>query len=73
MRLKAKRKTEEEISIKPVMDQPESVAEQINKYGTYNIQTTADSGNRFPAIAQGFPRNPDQKRNPESEKTEEKA
>lgn len=39
------------------MDQPETALELINKYGTYNIQPTADTVNRFPAIAQGLPEN----------------
>lgn len=58
----------EEISVKPIMDQPETADELINKYGTYNIQPTADSGNRFPAIAQGFPHEPEKqkKKPPES-------
>ena len=35
---------------------PENVRELINMYGTYNIQRTADTGNFFPAIAQGLPK-----------------
>lgn len=27
----------------------------VNKYGTYNIQDTADTSNLFPMIAQGLP------------------
>lgn len=38
----------------PVMGQPESCFELINKYGTYEIQPTADSGNKYPAISQGL-------------------
>ena len=33
--------------------QPETAEELINKYGTYEIQPTADTDNPFPAIAQG--------------------
>ena len=29
----------------------------VNQYGTYEIQRTADTGNFFPAIAQGLPKN----------------
>ena len=29
--------------------------DQINKYGTYNIQDTADTSNLFPMIAHGLP------------------
>ena len=28
--------------------------EQVNKYGTYNIQPTSDMENEFPCIAQGL-------------------
>ena len=28
--------------------------ELVNKYGTYEIQPTADTNNQYPAIAQGF-------------------
>jgi hypothetical protein len=37
-----------------VAGQPETAFELINKYGTYNIQPTCDSGNDFPKIAQGI-------------------
>lgn len=33
-------------------DEPNSI-QQVNRYGTYEIQPTADSHNFFPAIAQG--------------------
>ncbi len=36
------------------MDQPETAYEMINKYGTYNIQPTADTSNNYPAIAHGL-------------------
>ena len=35
--------------------EPESVTELLNKYGTYEVQDTADTENEFPAIAQGLP------------------
>ena len=41
-------------SANSVMGQPETAFELINKYGTYNIQPTNDSGNAFPNIAQGI-------------------
>lgn len=31
-----------------------SETELLNKYGTYEIQPTADTENQYPAIAQGF-------------------
>ena len=37
-----------------VQGNPETAFELINKYGTYNIQPTNDSGNAFPKIAQGI-------------------
>ena len=40
----------------PVFGQPESCADLVNKYGTYNIQKTADTDNAYPAIAQGMPK-----------------
>ena len=30
--------------------------DMVNQYGTYEIQRTADTGNFFPAIAQGLPK-----------------
>ncbi len=43
-----------EIAADGFLGQPRTVDEQINKYGTYEIQPTADSGNEFPEIAQGI-------------------
>lgn len=42
--------------------QPSDAFEMVNKYGTYNIQPTADTVNPFPAIAQGSV-NPDKSYN----------
>ncbi len=36
-------------------DAPDSSFDLINKYGTYEIQPTADTDNPFPHIAQGLP------------------
>lgn len=41
-------------SVNNVVGQPQNSIEQINKYGTYNIQPTGDSDNSFPKIAQGL-------------------
>ena len=38
-----------------VHSQPYNCFELTNKYGTYNIQPTADSDHDFPKIAQGLP------------------
>ena len=35
-------------------EESKSAEELINEYGTYEIQPTADTGNVFPAIAQGL-------------------
>lgn len=43
-------------SANSVQGQPESSFELINKYGTYNIQPTNDSDQKFPEIAQGLPK-----------------
>lgn len=45
-----------EISATPVFGQPEDTFDMINKYGTYNIQPTADNENDYPKISQGLPR-----------------
>ena len=34
---------------------PDTADEMVNTYGTYEIQATADTKNRFPAISQGLP------------------
>jgi len=50
-----KKKLGKKFGIKSLVDdQPESADEMVNKYGTYNIQPTADTENEFPAIAQGL-------------------
>jgi hypothetical protein len=41
----------------PVTGQPKTDGEVIHKYGTYEIQPTAESENEFPEIAQGLPKN----------------
>lgn len=54
-----KRKDEDiqiEIAVNSIVSQPETVYELINKYGTYEIQPTAESDNDFPKIAQGLPK-----------------
>lgn len=40
------------------LDNPEGSLEMVNKFGTYEIQPTADTANYFPAIAQGLPTQP---------------
>lgn len=48
-----KKNIDMEISANAVVGQPENVFELINKYGTYEIQPTDDSDNKFPTISQG--------------------
>ena len=40
----------------PIVDDPETPYEMVNKYGTYEIQPTAETDKDFPTIAQGMPR-----------------
>ncbi|MDO4608135.1 MAG: hypothetical protein Q4B40_02960 [Clostridia bacterium] len=56
------KKVLKEIAATPVMGQPQTSTELINKYGTYEIQPTADSDNDFPKIAQGLPSQKTEKR-----------
>ena len=41
--------------LKARFGQPNDCADLINKYGTYNIQPTADTETLFPMIAPGLP------------------
>lgn len=41
--------------VDPYFGEPEDCAALVNKYGTYNIQPTADTENTFPLIAHGLP------------------
>lgn len=43
-------------SDKPPIGEVYDAEDAVNKFGTYNIQPTADTKNLFPAIAQGLPR-----------------
>ena len=45
---------EERITYIP--DSPETPSEMVNKYGTYEIQPTAETDNEFPTIAQSLPK-----------------
>lgn len=37
-----------------IQGNPKSAYEMLNKYGTYEIQPTADTDNAFPAISHGL-------------------
>ena len=39
-----------------VSGQSETAADMVNRYGTYEIQPTADTDDEFPQIAQGLPK-----------------
>ena len=56
---KVNKKTEQKdknrtLSVLPLSDLPETPYEMVNRYGTYEIQSTAATDNQYPAIAQGF-------------------
>lgn len=46
---------EEAPMMNPCFGQPEDCFDMVNKYGTYNIQPTAEQENLFPMIAQALP------------------
>ena len=61
MKAKDKRKHEKRLAYDatPTAHDPDGMdgcLEQINRYGTYNVQDTNDTDNVFPAIAQGLPK-----------------
>ncbi|MBE6749579.1 MAG: hypothetical protein E7560_00250 [Ruminococcaceae bacterium] len=49
-----KQKFPKEPSVFAPADLPETAEAMVNKYGTYEIQSTAETENQYPAIAQGF-------------------
>jgi len=52
---KSKNKNKQtEISVESISGEPQNAFETLNKYGTYNIQDTANTENEFPQIAQGL-------------------
>ncbi|MBQ9964277.1 MAG: hypothetical protein IJP14_04070 [Clostridia bacterium] len=55
-----KKKDLETPFLMPIGGSPETAEEMVNKYGTYEIQPTADSDHVFPAIAQGLPKDFDE-------------
>ena len=46
-----------EMRLENIKKPPETAEEQVNCFGTYEIQPTADNDNMYPAIAQGFNKN----------------
>lgn len=45
--------------VQQIIGQPDSTWEMVNRYGTYEVQATQDTDNIYPAIAQGYPSDPD--------------
>lgn len=43
-----------ELSVRNAGSLPDTAFDMINRYGTYEIQSTADTENQYPAIAQGY-------------------
>lgn len=41
---------EMEMAVNPVLGEPVDVWDQVNKYGTYEVQDTTDTDNVFPTI-----------------------
>lgn len=56
LKKKTQKKIYKEPSVMPLSDLPETAEEMVNRYGTYEIQSTAATDNQYPAIAQGFNR-----------------
>ena len=54
--MKQKEKYKKTPSAVPVEGDVVDADDLVNKYGTYNIQPTADTENLFPQISQGLPR-----------------
>jgi len=50
------KKRKQELSAESISGSPMDSFEMVNKYGTYNIQDTANTENEFPQIAQGLPK-----------------
>ena len=46
-------------STEVISDPPVDSFEMVNKYGTYNIQPTAEGAWEYPAISQGLPKQKD--------------
>ena len=40
----------EEVRVNPVLGEPVDVWDQVNKYGTYEVQDTVETDNVFPTI-----------------------
>lgn len=54
MKKKDRKRIELEIAVTSIGGEPETAIDLVRKYGTYEIQPTADTVNDFPTIAQGL-------------------
>lgn len=54
--MRAKRKNDATPDVHRFPAPADSTFDLVNRYGTYNIQPTADTENLFPMIAPGMPR-----------------
>ena len=54
MKDKNKKEVIKNPSAESCAEAPENSFTLVNKYGTYEIQPTADTDNQYPAIAQGY-------------------
>ena len=52
--MKKQKKTPDQPCLRPAFGSPDTIEDLLNKYGTYEVQDTADTENEFPAIAQGL-------------------
>lgn len=53
--MKSKKESKKISSANPAPGDAFDAADMLNKYGTYNIQPTANTQNLFPQISQGLP------------------
>lgn len=52
--MKNKKKMSNMTYINTTDGNPDTAFDMVNRYGTYEIQPTANTNNTYPAIAQGF-------------------
>ena len=45
-------------TVQPITGLPDDCWEYVNRWGTYEVQSTQDTNNPYPSIAQGYPTGP---------------
>jgi len=45
-------------TVQPITGLPDDSWEYVNRWGTYEVQSTQDTNNAYPSIAQGYPSGP---------------